>query len=77
MTNKISRFLNGKTIKDIYPLYGTGKCDSTKTNDNMAIAIGDGDNDSYGQTIIEFTDGSYITIWSSEWGGIAYHAKDT
>lgn len=75
--NKLSKYLNGKTVKDIYPIYGTNKCDSTKTNPSYAIEIGDGDNNGQGQTIIEFSDGSYITIWSSEWGGIAYHAKDT
>jgi hypothetical protein len=74
--NKLSEYLKGKTVKDIYPIYGTGKCDSTKSSDNYTIEIGDGDDESQGQTIIEFSDGSYITIWSSEWGGIAYHTKD-
>ena len=74
-TNK----LIGKTVKAVYPIYGNVvKEDANKKDrlDNILegeflLLVGDYD-DSGGETVIEFTDGTYITIWASEWGGIVY-----
>ena len=69
--------LIGKTIKDIYPVYGKedidkrDRLDKTKSGEFTLARTGDYD-DGDGETVIEFTDGTYITIWASEWGGIVY-----
>jgi len=71
--------LAGKTIKAVYPLYGKESTDKrARTDDKLegefSLHVGDYDY-SDGETVIEFTDGTYLTVWSSEWGGIVYREK--
>ncbi len=58
--------LLGKTIKAIYP----------RQNDAWSVKAyqvkEDGINCDAGNIILEFTDGTTVEIWNSEWGGIRH-----
>ena len=76
MSNELE-ILEGKVIRAVYPRWGDSRAEDKKDRMDSTIEgdvhvfVGDYDDDG-GETIIEFTDGTYITIWASEWGGIMY-----
>ena len=68
--------LVGKVIEDIQSLSSgfLSRIDDRGELD-IDIVTGDYDSDSYGEIAIKFTDGTYITTWSSEWGGIVFRSS--
>ena len=73
---KPERILVGKIIKSIHSITETEKSRKESFQDKIELDIQTGDyDDEGGETVIEFTDGTYITIWASEWGGICYRTS--
>lgn len=71
--------LVGKTVKAVYPLDSPeGEVLKSRTEDEeegeFYLEIGDYD-EGQGETVIEFTDGTYLTAWASEWGGLSFRTK--
>lgn len=70
--SELSAILSGKTILDV-----TTEATPEQVNLRHDIEdyVGVGDADDNAVVIVRFSDGSYIHVWSSEWGGISYGGK--
>ena len=76
---RLNGLLKGKLVTRVYGADGTFQCKrrtDERTPGSLDIPIGDYDSDTFGEIAIEFSDGSYITVWSSEWGGIVYRQSE-
>ena len=67
--DELSAILSGKKITEV-TTEATPDQANIRYKDGNTIGVGDADDN--GAIIVKFSDGSFLHIWSSEWGGIAY-----